>query len=96
MKKILPILVPLFITGCSTATTVIGGANGTYKIEFSRSIPRVYSGTANNLTYCHEGNAEDFTTLIDIPFSLAADTLMLPYTIVTQAKYGNLTNTNTQ
>jgi Protein of unknown function (DUF1375) len=69
--------------------------------SYCKNIPRVYSGVAVNLCKL---NGEPSRTenmgnelgdvpffVIDTVFCLAADTVVLPYTIFRQAKDGNLT-----
>lgn len=58
--------VAVFLGGCATAQTL--SENGTKN--------NIYSGTIRHLELkCAHG------TCLDLPFSLAADTLVLPYTI---------------
>jgi len=55
-----------------------------------QSLPRVYSGTIAD-AYCVSQFAEPILLcLIDLPLSIAADTLVLPYTMVRQVQSGNL------
>jgi uncharacterized protein YceK len=52
------------------------------------TIPNVYSGVIFDL-YCLPAENAGFFCLIDLPLSVAADTLMLPYTIHKQMKQGH-------
>ena len=72
--------------------TLAGGANpDKFDCDGKNTIPRVYSGVSNDMRFLHNGAGEDTGIVIfDFPFSLIADTLVLPYTIYTQSKYGNL------
>lgn len=54
------------------------------------NLPRVYSGTAANVAYLRGAGVEKELIALDLPFSLAADTLLLPFTIVAQLMWGNL------
>jgi uncharacterized protein YceK len=73
-----------------------------------RTIPQIYSGTAANVVFAKDiifettGAKGDeqaaeccfspFYLIVDIPLSLAADTLLLPYTIPKQIWRGNIWN----
>jgi len=55
-----------------------------------QSLPRVYSGTIAD-AYCVSQLADPLLLcLIDLPLSIAGDTVVLPYTIVRQVKSGSL------
>ena len=61
--------------------------------EYPRSMPqwmpRVYSGARLD-TFCMTKIAEPLLfCVLDTPLSLALDTIVLPYTIYGQIKYGN-------
>ncbi len=67
--------------------------------SYCKDIPRVYSGFSYNLCLLYgEPNANGSVSaingvpifLIDSAFSLAADTVVLPYTIYTQINKGNI------
>jgi uncharacterized protein YceK len=56
-----------------------------------KSFPRVYSGTLGD-GYCvtHDQSGQiGFFCLLDLPLSLAADTVLLPYTAYQQIHHGN-------
>jgi uncharacterized protein YceK len=53
-------------------------------------IPRIYGGVAADVAMLRSDMAEKELVLLDLPFSLVADTLFLPYTIYAQIRYGNL------
>jgi len=56
-----------------------------------KSFPRIYSGTIGD-GYCvtHDPSGQiGFFCLLDLPLSLAADTVVLPYTAYQQVHYGN-------
>ena len=77
-----------------------------------RTIPQIYSGTAANLVYARdiifettgtqgeEQAAEccfsPFYFIVDIPLSLVADTLLLPYTIPKQITHGYIWKSSPQ
>lgn len=78
------------LAGCSTVATTVGGAQGDFQCPGGR-VPRVYAGVANDTAYLRNcGSNEGAIAIIDFPFSLAADTALLPYSIVTQIKDGDL------
>lgn len=85
---------PILLAGCSTVATVVGGATGNFDCDPRYSIPRVYSGVANDIRFIRS-SADSGLALLDFPFSLAGDTLILPYTLVTQAKHGSLCDKET-
>jgi uncharacterized protein YceK len=51
------------------------------------TIPRVYGGVALDLATL---SAPEGFAWLDLPFSLLADTLLLPYTICAQLRHGSL------
>jgi uncharacterized protein YceK len=56
-----------------------------------KSFPRIYSGTIGD-GYCvtHDRSGQiGFFCLLDLPLSLAADTIVLPYTAYQQIRQGN-------
>jgi len=78
-------------TGCSTVATIAGGlAPDKFHCDPNYTIPRVYSGMANDIRFLRDGSEDGGVVIWDMPFSLVADTLALPYTIYGQARYGNL------
>ncbi len=44
----------------------------------------------SDISFIREGEEFWSIALVDFPFSLVADTILLPYTLTTQAKYGDL------
>ena len=83
--------VATMLTGCSTVATIAGDRSPkNFICQRGCRIPRVYSGVANDICFIR-GMTEDSGLLIfDLPLSAAADTLVLPYTLVRQSKYGDL------
>ena len=75
--------------GCSTVATTV--AANKLQCDDRYAIPRIYSGVALDISFLR-ARREDSELLVvyDLPFSMVADTAILPYTIVTQAKYGNI------
>lgn len=85
-----------YISGCASLGTTFDGGNSTENISDSgirydcRSgvySPRVYSG----VHYIFTGSYNAFyaqLALLDIPLSFAMDTLLLPYTLPKQIRYG--------
>jgi len=75
------------LAGCATLETLQQESPRAWNGP-ERSIPRLYSGTAFDFVLLSFPN-ESFA-LLDLPFSLVADTLVLPWTIYTQLARGNL------
>ena len=77
--------------GCSTFAT-LGGDLRLDKLQCDEgyTIPRVYSGLANDIRFLRGNYQDKGLVVFDAPFSLAADTILLPYTIYRQVRYGNL------
>ena len=72
--------------GCST----IGTLNGTLAREWNGEpmhIPWIYAGVQYDF-YGLTVSSENFA-LLDLPFSLVADTLVLPFTIYAQLRWGS-------
>jgi uncharacterized protein YceK len=53
-------------------------------------VPRVYAGVFGDVGLLRSGTAEPELVWLDLPSSLVADTLVLPWTLATQILYGNL------
>lgn len=71
--------------GCSTIYTQVAGHDGQADIcDPHTGFSSLYSGTQLNV-YCLSDNAENlaFFCLVDLPLSLVADTVILPYTLYT-------------
>lgn len=81
-----------FISGCSTFATISGGNNPNKFNCRGDVVPRVYSGIFNDFSYLKRGSPGNGIVLVDLPFSFIADTVVVPYTIYTQLRYGNLCN----
>ena len=82
-------------SGCGTLASVAGDATGRFEPEGPHRIPRVYSGIATDWSFLSEGGEDAGVLVFDLPLSFAADTLVLPYTIPRQRKYGDLYNGTT-
>ena len=80
----------LVLPGCSTMDTMVGQVTGTYQCDERARVPRVYSGVANDLRTARYGTHDWPVEVYDLPFSFAADTALLPITIITQHVYGDL------
>ena len=59
-----------------------------FSCDETHSIPRVYSGTVLDIYNVGAENA-GFFVLVDVPFSLILDTVLLPYTAYRQFKDGD-------
>ena len=53
-------------------------------------MPRVYAGVFGDVAGLRRGACKASLLWFDLPFSLVGDTLVLPWTLVTQILYGNL------
>ena len=83
----LPIIVLLFNTGgCATAISLSIAEEQT-KFGSDCNVPRVYSGSDVDICGLTAENLGLFA-LIDLPLSFVVDTILLPYTIYSQQKYG--------
>lgn len=89
----------LLLSGCETVNSVIRKDGDTARElrlvkTYCQSIPRVYSGVA--FDFCALHAAPDPTgvlipfVLLDIAASGVADTVVLPYTIYRQSRYGSI------
>jgi uncharacterized protein YceK len=80
--------------GCATVYTLSSDrVEGTMQEDRSlpRSFPRVYSGVlGDGWCVAHSPSAQPgFFCLLDVPLSLALDTVVLPYTAYQQIRFGN-------
>ncbi|MBI3563285.1 MAG: YceK/YidQ family lipoprotein [Gammaproteobacteria bacterium] len=81
----------LALSGCSTFATIAAGSNREkFDCDEKYTIPRVYSGVFNDIRFLRGNYPDQDVVVLDFPFSLVADTIVLPYTAYTQAAYGNL------
>ncbi|MDD5131930.1 MAG: YceK/YidQ family lipoprotein [bacterium] len=78
----------LTISGCATIYTQTTD-NRKNEVHYGYPLPRVYSGTVLDFYGLGADNMGIFA-LCDLPLSLALDTIILPYTIPRQLKYGPL------
>ena len=84
-------------TGCGTMLTLTCNPEEVGPEYKHCMLPHIYSGTFYDIT-CQwgppldEGPADTVKAILfyDIPFSLVADTVVLPYTVVKQVKHGNI------
>ena len=87
-RRFLAVLLLCFLPGCFTILT---------QIEEAPPGPRLFSGTWNHFKRMASGSADYWSPApmlppwmpLDFPLSLAADIVILPYTIPTQLIYGN-------
>ena len=85
------VAVTLSSTGCGTIITRYAGPNWTPP---EPPLPRIYSGTVFDfrcLLYpkMHDTQGIGGFCLVDVPFSILADTVILPLTVYEQVKYGS-------
>jgi len=78
-------------TGCSTVATIACGVAGNCICDPDYyTIPRIYSGVFGDIGILRGDYAGRGVVLLDLPVSAVADTVALPYTVVTQTSKGNL------
>ncbi len=84
-QKALVIVCCFYLTSCGTISTI-------YMLKENKACdPQyIYSGTILDLNF-PVADIFGLFLLLDLPLSLVADTIILPYTIPMQMKYGNLT-----
>jgi len=88
---VLVVFVMLSCLGCGTITTRYVGPNWSPP---EPPLPRIYSGTVFDFSCflhpeMHDTQGIGGFCLIDVPFSIIADTVILPLTIYEQIKYGS-------
>lgn len=80
----------LLAASCGTITTLDvdrwGPGPRAVFLDRDACVPRIYSGTMLN---ARSMPVEPFVTIVDLPLSLVADTIVLPYTIFVQIEHGN-------
>jgi uncharacterized protein YceK len=89
----------LTLTGCGTILTLSCNPEDISPKYKHCMLPHIYSGTFHDVT-CQwgppldEGPADSVKAMLfyDIPFSLVADTVVLPVTFVKQVRHGNIWN----
>ena len=84
-------VIVLSCIGCGTLITRYVSPNWTPPAP---ALPRIYSGTLFDLRCffrpaMHETQGIGGFCLVDLPFSIVADTVILPLTIYEQVKYGS-------
>lgn len=91
LKMYLSIAVILQITGCGTVFTQYSG-NEAADPEHFPVIPRMYSGTYFDFSCAfHSGppNNIELFCFVDLPMSIALDTVILPYSLYKQIECGS-------
>ncbi len=88
---LLVVFVLIASLGCSTIITRLTGPSWRPP---DKPLPQIYSGTLFNFRCMFQSEKYDTQglggfCLIDVPFSLIADTIILPLTIYDQIKYGS-------
>ncbi len=85
------VCVTVFTSSCGTIITRYVGPNWTPP---EPALPRVYSGTVFDFRCflhpeMHDTHGIGGFCLLDVPFSVVVDTVILPLTIYEQVKYGS-------
>ncbi len=81
----------IFCSGCGTIITRSVGPNWTPP---EQALPRIFSGTLFDFACflhpeMHDTQGIGGFCLVDVPFSIVADTVILPLTIYEQVRYGS-------
>lgn len=79
----------LLLQGCAT-TLSLTSESVKGDCDKGKSIPYVYSGISTDIYSLSKASTDLWLPIIDMPFSLVADTLVLPYTITQQVISGDL------
>jgi len=101
VARAFPFLFIAFLCGCGTLLTQLPYAKEEMEKDKNTTgaklscFPQIYSGTVFDVIAVKEtfGNLTDnigALLILDIPFSLIADTVVLPITIYEQIRYGNI------
>ena len=101
LKNAIVFLIFFSLLGCGTIRTLNPPQNKvTIKygknLSYCKEISRIYSGISYDFCMFHgepnvRGKGENaLIVILDIPFSLLADTLALPYTIFAQKQKGKI------
>lgn len=85
--RVILLLLAVVGSGCGTVGTVFFSER---LAPETPCVPRVWSGVALDLAILRGDHVEKGIVVWDLPFSLVADTLLLPYTIIAQIRFGNL------
>ncbi len=88
ISLLLPLVLIPTISGCATGISLSTAEKET-RCGSDCNVPRIYSGVAVDVCGLTADNLALFA-LVDLPLSLVADTIVLPYTIYAQNKYGNI------
>lgn len=86
-SRVAPLLLALLASGCGTVGTVFFPER---LAPETPCLPRVWSGVAVDLALLRSDAVETGIVVWDLPFSLVADTLLLPYTLIAQLRLGHL------
>ena len=93
-KLLLPLTllaIVLFIPqGCATIYTQNYSKKDNDICEICMDVSRIYSGTAYDLCYIANGSPMMLYSIIDMPFSFVADTILLPFTVYQQHDRGSI------
>jgi uncharacterized protein YceK len=85
---LLSLIIFPYVSGCATGISLSSAEKET-RCGSDCNVPRIYSGAAVDMCGLTADNLALFA-LVDLPLSLVADTLVLPYTVYAQNKYGDI------
>lgn len=81
---------PMLLNGCASTAAIYGDATHRAPEGENFTVPRAYAGTVIDCNYLFGDDPDGLLMIFDLPLSVAADTVALPYTAVRQSTYGNL------
>jgi uncharacterized protein YceK len=101
MKYLCGVAIVFLLTACGTVTTLSNNdqsISGNLKDRktYCETLPRIYSGVSYVLCTLHSNPNNMYAPgfygffLFDIAGSAVGDTLVLPYSMYTQSKYGSI------
>lgn len=95
MTRLSAALAGLLLAGCSTIATTVASKD-TFQCDEKHTITRIYSGVSNDIRFLRGDYQDKGLVLWDLPFSLAADTVLLPVTVPWQFIGGNVCDKGSQ
>ncbi|MEZ4334105.1 MAG: hypothetical protein R3F35_20335 [Myxococcota bacterium] len=88
LRALVRIALSVGASGCGTLTTVLA-PESRLVCDRSETLNRVYSGIFADIEIVQGGSEDASLGVLDFPFSLAADTAMLVYTVPMQLARGD-------
>jgi uncharacterized protein YceK len=88
MRNILSVILLASTVGCASITTVFT-PESRLACGKSASLNRIYSGTAMDISYVSHFGEDAGIAILDLPFSVVADSVLLLYTVPMQVVSGS-------